>query len=479
MSKLSRRGTNRGPITSTQIDGENSNDNDEYLSREERVFKRQLEYAIEMSKKSSSDSSASDQDNVGKKRKNSGEDQDDQVSGSKPSKARKVSESSECSIDMMPPKETNFLDDSSDSFKIINEPKTKGPDESTDTEFADLEKAKAKVALDKKRKNFFDSLDSSGDDDFASAKPKVKAKPKVNLDSTNDDEDFNPKKAVKKAQKAATKSKINSFYSDDEDFASRTPAPEPTKSTGRKSSKLDSDSDDDEDYLKKSVTKKKSTKNEPKKKRKSVKLDSDSDSDFSPGVAKSKEKTIEISDDDNDEDFDLGTAKKTQVKKSVTKKEALKPKVQIEKIDTSRKSMKTPKIEPKPKIETPKIEAKEAPKVIPKEPPKIEPKAQTKIEPKVPPKIESKPSPKIESKPPPKVEKKENAKPATPMSSPSSLGVPKPKMMTMPKWTPPARVNTLKKDSPNQFKVNLSPGFRVGLSRNVKVKPLHPNVKMT
>ena len=259
MSKLSRRGTNRGPITSTQIDGENSNDNDEYLSREERVFKRQLEYAIEMSKKSSSDSSASDQDNVGKKRKNSGEDHEDQVSGSKSSKARKVSESSECSIDMMP-KETNFLDDSSDSFKIINEPKSKGPDESTDTEFADLEKAKAKVALDKKRKNFFDSLDSSGDDDFASAKPKVKAKPKVNLDSTNDDEDFNPKKAVKKAQKAATKSKINSFYSDDEDFASRTPAPEPTKSTGRKGFKLDSDSDD-EDYLKKSATMKKITKN--------------------------------------------------------------------------------------------------------------------------------------------------------------------------------------------------------------------------
>ena len=78
-----------------------------------------------------------------------------------------------------------------------------------------------------------------------------------------------------------------------------------------------------------------------------------------------------------------------------------------------------------------------------------------------------------------KVEKKENTKP-TSMSSPGPLGVPKPKVMpAMPKWTPPARVNTLKKDSPDQFKVNLSPGFRVGLSRNVKVKPLHPNVKMT
>ena len=87
------------------------------------------------------------------------------------------------------------------------------------------------------------------------------------------------------------------------------------------------------------------------------------------------------------------------------------------------------------------------------------------------------PPTKIESKPPAKVEKKENTKP---MNSPGPLGVPKPKMMAMPKWTPPARVNTLKKDSPGgQFKVNLSPGFRVGLSRNVKVKPLHPNVKMT
>ena len=62
---------------------------------------------------------------------------------------------------------------------------------------------------------------------------------------------------------------------------------------------------------------------------------------------------------------------------------------------------------------------------------------------------------------PGKVEKKKNTKP-TLMSSLGPLGVPKPKVMTtMAKWTPPARVNTLKKDSPDQFKINLSPGFHV------------------
>merc|ERR1712029_1183168 len=105
------------------------------------------------------------------------------------------------------------------------------------------------------------------------------------LETTNDDEDFNPKKAVKKAIKAE-KAKINSFYSDDEDFAFHGFASknEAKKST-KKSSKIDSDSDDDEDFNvkpKSASTKKK--KSEPKKKLKSLKLDSDSDSDFSPSV---------------------------------------------------------------------------------------------------------------------------------------------------------------------------------------------------
>ena len=78
MSKLSRRGSRGGPITSTQIDGgENGDDNDEYLSREERVFKRQLEMAIEKSKQSTEQESS-------KKRKNDL----DQVSGSKDAKSR-------------------------------------------------------------------------------------------------------------------------------------------------------------------------------------------------------------------------------------------------------------------------------------------------------------------------------------------------------------------------------------------------------
>lgn len=73
-----------------------------------------------------------------------------------------------------------------------------------------------------------------------------------------------------------------------------------------------------------------------------------------------------------------------------------------------------------------------------------------------------------------------NVKKDTNSSAPTTplLGASKPKMITMPKWTPPARVT---KDSPSNLvtRNNLSPGFRVGLSRNVKgLKPLHPKVKL-
>ena len=64
------------------------------------------------------------------------------------------------------------------------------------------------------------------------------------------------------------------------------------------------------------------------------------------------------------------------------------------------------------------------------------------------------------------------------MASPI-LGASKPKLISMPKWTPPARVGARSNDSVSPSGLsNLSPGFRVGLSRNVRVKPLHPNVKM-
>ena len=65
------------------------------------------------------------------------------------------------------------------------------------------------------------------------------------------------------------------------------------------------------------------------------------------------------------------------------------------------------------------------------------------------------------------------------------LGMAKPKVInTMPKWNPPAKaaaaVGTSSKISPSTSlsNLNISPGFRVGLSRNVKGKSLHPNVKM-
>ena len=66
-------------------------------------------------------------------------------------------------------------------------------------------------------------------------------------------------------------------------------------------------------------------------------------------------------------------------------------------------------------------------------------------------------------------------------STPSPLlGASKPKLIAMPKWTPPARIGEKSKDSstPSPGLTTLSPGFRVGLSRNVRLKPLHPNVKM-
>ena len=60
------------------------------------------------------------------------------------------------------------------------------------------------------------------------------------------------------------------------------------------------------------------------------------------------------------------------------------------------------------------------------------------------------------------------------------LGVAKPKNIQVPKWNPPALIKGSSRTSlsPSMANVNISPGFRVGLSRNVRVKSLHPNVKM-
>ena len=44
--------------------------------------------------------------------------------------------------------------------------------------------------------------------------------------------------------------------------------------------------------------------------------------------------------------------------------------------------------------------------------------------------------------------------------------------------TPPARVNELKKDSPNQFKVNLSPGDNRAVSRNLVLLTDDRNLKL-
>ena len=80
----------------------------------------------------------------------------------------------------------------------------------------------------------------------------------------------------------------------------------------------------------------------------------------------------------------------------------------------------------------------------------------------------------------PKPAQQQSKKPEKPDASASPiLGVSKPKLISMPKWTPPARVGQKSRDSISPSGLsNLSPGFRVGLSRNGKFKPLHPNVKM-
>ena len=78
MSKLaSKRRQKAGPITSTQIPNDtsggsgsdllastsrNEGSTDEYISREERIFQRQLESAIEMSKKAAIESASSGSD---------------------------------------------------------------------------------------------------------------------------------------------------------------------------------------------------------------------------------------------------------------------------------------------------------------------------------------------------------------------------------------------------------------------------------
>jgi len=63
MSRLSSgRRSKAGPITSTQIDepaASNSDGKEEYVSREERIFQKQLESAIEMSRKTALESASS------------------------------------------------------------------------------------------------------------------------------------------------------------------------------------------------------------------------------------------------------------------------------------------------------------------------------------------------------------------------------------------------------------------------------------
>ena len=67
----------------------------------------------------------------------------------------------------------------------------------------------------------------------------------------------------------------------------------------------------------------------------------------------------------------------------------------------------------------------------------------------------------------------------------TALGVrSSPAAFPMPKWNPPAMVSKCSTASPSNalsaLKIDsTSPGIRVGLSRNIKVKPLHPNVKLT
>ena len=473
MSRLSSK-RNCGPITSTQIDGENSNGSDEYLSREERVFKRQLELAIEQSKKSAPETIGSSSENSQPVPNDNEKKRKIEDLPTPKSKSRKMSDSDDdFNMDFesdFKPKQLDKVEicgDSDDSFKIIDGPApiSKGPDESTDTEF-DVDKLKSLVQSAGMKKVKKSVLDSSDDEDFevktsATKKNNPKTVKKSTLDSSDDDDDF-----LKTNEKSKV-SKINSFYSDEEFVPSLTAkekksqktqktqktqkvTPKMTQKSQKKTQKKYLVSDDDDDDFNIKTDKKKLVK-------KKAKMDADSDGDFSPKQArksKVQEETIELSDDD--EDFSpKPVVKKVQPKKELPSKVEKTVKKETPKIDDRQPKSDSPSVVVQKlkntKIDTPKPEQKiETPKIAKKVEPVVEPK----------------------------VEKKENTKP---FSSPGPvLGVPKPKVFSMPKWTPPARVGTLKKDTPSPIgRMNLSPGFRVGLSRNVKVKPLHPNVKMT
>jgi hypothetical protein len=388
MSRLSRRrGGKPGPVTSTQDEtgSNNSVENDESLSREERVFKRQLEAAIEISKKTASaEISTSDSS------------QELKTNGRPESEADKIFSSQELTKKPPPPpeiiQETIILDESEEEKLTL---KRKCESESENDEKIEVET----VSNRRKLRKIILSDDES-DEDFCFGVKMVKNK---------------PKKAAKKL--------IESDSSDDEFTGFG-------KKNVKKSKKVVQTASEAKNCVVKLV--KHDLKPEPLEESKTEKLDS------------------------------MPTVKKET-----------KPQTTVVKIDT--KIQKSEKIVPTPAAPREKNIPKPE-KIIPKLE-KIIPKLEKNI-PK-PEKIIPKPDESDEENSDnddkePLTTKKENIQPKSP-----ALGAKASLVSSMPRWTPPARLGTPGGSSSNLNIAGQSPSYRLGLSRNVKVKPLHPNVKLT
>ena len=117
MSKLASRRQRAGPITSTQVDGQNPGE--EIMSREERIFQRQLESAIEASRKSAKDTV---------------------LSGSESSQDKKEDADHKQEKDNVPEKESEKISFKPKSRRIIDSDESSDNlDENSDDEFKGFE----------------------------------------------------------------------------------------------------------------------------------------------------------------------------------------------------------------------------------------------------------------------------------------------------------------------------------------------------
>ena len=486
MSRLSRRkGGSRfgGPITSTQIDGGVGKPEEEYMSREERVFNRQLEAAIELSKKTASEeSSESSQESIAKISRN---DPAQQVSSEKSSEgdANKSSSKSEETLDLeyqskpsLGSEKKRKLDDTDDSLDIALKKKPKA-------------------------RKIFDDSDDDSEDEFCG----------MDVNDDDSDEEFTvtkkkpnkpaPKTKDKKAKEQPTASQIaNAVTQDLPPSTSKVLAKEPvkiklTESPVKRQSRANvlkiTDSDDDDDLFDTKLF----AKDNPSKIKSSANTKLNKQSPVKKSSTKKSTKARIVSDDDDDDDFagtKVETVKPKPKQKSPVKKPAKKSKAKKiesdeddEDDDDFAGANNVENVKPKVQAPPPKAKVTETKKPIPE-------KSLPTPKPSTPTVADKKPKAKVETKTP--VAKSAPVTPKTPTSafkspaqvekktpSTPSFGSRSSPAFHVPKWNPPAmlgRGQTSKSPATaiSSLSIN-SPGIKVGLSRNAKVKPLHPNAK--